>query len=81
MTDDYEERVAEARFQSPIAGSVYFRWAGSHKSNVTDNVIFTNLVHVTNRTSSKHRWMIYVTDILDSEAGKRKRYYIERASV
>lgn len=72
VTDDYEERVAEARFQSPIAGSVYFRWAGSHRSNVTDNVIFTNLVHVTNRTSSKHRWMIYVTDILDSEADKSR---------
>lgn len=70
MTDDYEERVAEAKFYSPIAGSVYFRWAGSHRFNVTDNVVFTNLVHITNHTSSKHKWMIYVTDILDSEAGE-----------
>lgn len=70
MTDDYEERVAEAKFYSPIAGSVYFRWAGSHRFNVTDNVVFSNLAHITNHTSSKHKWMIYVTDILDSEVGK-----------
>ncbi|KAK6633156.1 hypothetical protein RUM43_012900 [Polyplax serrata] len=73
VTDEYEERVAEAKFWYPISGSVYFRWAGSYKHNVTDNVIFSNLVHVTNNSASNHDWKIYVTDILDSEADKSRR--------
>lgn len=33
------------------------------------HIFITNLVHVTNHTASQHLWKIYVTDILDSEAG------------
>lgn len=64
-------RIAEAKFNGPVAGSAYFQWLGS--SGDTDSVIFTDLYHTQRLApSSLHKWKIFTTDILDSEAGKRK---------
>lgn len=54
-------RTAEARFTSPVAGSVWFTSAGQ------ETKIFTNLVHVTgDKGSSNHRWQLFITDVLDT---------------
>ncbi|XP_056632651.1 uncharacterized protein LOC130442509 [Diorhabda sublineata] len=73
MVDKEKEKIAVARFNSPIAGNVYFRWF-STKDNHTDMLITTDLYHVRNKENfsksleyTEHSWKIYVTDILDSE--------------
>ena len=71
MSDDADEKVAEAKFLSPVAGSVFLRWVGSHHSGSTDTLVHTRLYHVDQKVkSSEHNWKIYTTDILDSEAGR-----------
>uniref|UniRef100_A0A1B6GD08 Superoxide dismutase copper/zinc binding domain-containing protein n=1 Tax=Cuerna arida TaxID=1464854 RepID=A0A1B6GD08_9HEMI len=62
-------RMAEARFNGPVAGSVYFQWLGS--SGDTDSAIFTDLYH-THRMArpTRNKWKIFTTDVLDSEADK-----------
>ncbi|KAJ4431919.1 hypothetical protein ANN_20526 [Periplaneta americana] len=77
VSGNADEKVAEARFFSPIAGSVFFRWVGSHHSDSTDTLLHTNLYHVVNingnkYTNTEHNWKIYTTDILDSEADKSR---------
>ena len=65
-----------------VAGSVFFRWVGSHAGRSAsardhmDSVIITDLYRAppTNKTKgppqvTHHDWKIYVTDILDSEHG------------
>nr|CAD7402226.1 unnamed protein product [Timema poppensis] len=68
-----DEKVAEARFFAPVAGSVFFRWVGSHQSDSSDTLIYTDLYHVSNSSdTTQHNWKIYTTDILDSEADKSR---------
>jgi len=56
-------RSAEARFTSPVAGSVWFT------SNEAETNIFTNLVHVSGEgKSSSHRWQLFITDVLDTDS-------------
>jgi hypothetical protein len=74
VSGNADEKVAEAKFFSPIAGSVFLRWVGSHHSGSTDILLHTNLYHTVIPKGSKplvteHNWKIYTTDILDSEAG------------
>ncbi|XP_066586391.1 uncharacterized protein Rsod [Prorops nasuta] len=70
------EKVAEARFHGPVAGTVWFRWLGGHAGdNTTDTIIYTSLHHVNQQKSktidfTEHHWEIYVTDIFDT--GKDK---------
>lgn len=60
-------RSAEARFTSPVAGSVWFTSNGNHSSAETN--IFTNLVHVSgDGKSSSHRWQLFITDVLDTDS-------------
>ncbi|XP_071440833.1 uncharacterized protein Rsod [Hetaerina americana] len=81
---EYEERVAEVRFYYPVAGSMWFRWLGS--SSVVDAVIYNeglyniggsidkmsgSILKPTN-LPSKHRWKVFASDILDSEADKSR---------
>jgi hypothetical protein len=79
VSGNADEKVAEAKFFSPIAGSVFLRWVGSHHSGSTDTLLHANLYHVVGSTASKpanteHHWKIYTTDILDSEAGTSELY-------
>ncbi|XP_044594717.1 uncharacterized protein LOC123272119 isoform X2 [Cotesia glomerata] len=66
------EKNAEARFQGPVAGSIWFRWLGG--DSTTDTIIYTDLHHTSeNKAQSgftEHHWKIYVTDIFDSEKEK-----------
>ena len=64
-------RSAEARFTSPVAGSVWFSSYSNPNGNDTaaETNIFTNLVHVTGDSkSSSHRWQLFITDVLDTDA-------------
>jgi hypothetical protein len=74
VSGNADEKIAEAKFFSPIAGSVFLRWVGSHHLGSTDTLLHANLYHVVRPKDSKpatteHHWKIYTTDILDSEAG------------
>nr|XP_023029851.1 uncharacterized protein LOC111517802 [Leptinotarsa decemlineata] len=73
MADRTKEKTAVARFGTPIAGNVYFRWF-STKDNHSDMLITTDLYHVRNVENhtkfskyTEHFWKIYVTDILESD--------------
>ncbi|CAG9760751.1 unnamed protein product [Ceutorhynchus assimilis] len=66
-----KENIAVARFNSPIAGNVYFRWL-STRDNHSDMIISTDLYHSHNKEKygkyldfTEHLWKIYVTDIFD----------------
>lgn len=68
------ERVAFAKFNSPIAGTIYFRWIASKEFDHTDTFVQTDLYNVKSSESYKqfteHKWKIYVTDIFDSDRDK-----------
>ncbi|XP_008207466.1 uncharacterized protein LOC100124033 [Nasonia vitripennis] len=72
VLDRNTEKLAEARFNGDIAGSVWMRWlGGSASEDSTDTIIHTNLQHTSNRnflneSFSEHHWKIYVTDIFDT---------------
>jgi Cu/Zn superoxide dismutase len=77
VSGNADEKVAEAKFFSPVAGSVFLRWVGSHHSGSTDTLLHANLYHVVGSPGStpahtEHHWKIYTTDILDSEADKSR---------
>ncbi|KAJ8686259.1 hypothetical protein QAD02_022053, partial [Eretmocerus hayati] len=69
--DKNAEKIAEARFQGSVAGSVWLRWLGGQDGkNTTGTLIHVDLRNTANLTSkdayfTEHRWKIYVTDILD----------------
>lgn len=76
MLNKNDEKTAVARFNTPIAGNVYFRWF-STKDNHSDMLITTDLYQVANaekintsKPFTEHSWKIYVTDILDSRNDK-----------
>ena len=52
-------QVAEARFTSPVAGSVFFLSLSLGASIETK--IFTNLYHVVAGKTTSHSWQIYIT--------------------
>ncbi|KAF5278486.1 hypothetical protein FQA39_LY05975 [Lamprigera yunnana] len=73
IVDKSLEKMAVARFRSPIFGSVYFKWF-STKDNHQEMLVTTDLYRVskTNHVSpqlefTEHPWKIYVTDILDHD--------------
>lgn len=73
IVDKTVEKTAVARFNTPVSGSVYFRWILT-KNNQSDMLITTDLYHVRDVEKhekkvpfSEHSWKIFVTDILDSD--------------
>ncbi|XP_024941705.1 uncharacterized protein LOC107268693 isoform X2 [Cephus cinctus] len=72
VSDKNAEKVAEARFYGPVAGSVWFRWLGGQiGDNTSDTIIYANLHHVTKQKPTtvdftEHHWKIYTSDIFDS---------------
>lgn len=73
-SDDNIDHLAEARFQAPIAGPIYFRWLSAKDTNHRDTLITTDLHHVRNITTAHrfttHRWKIFVTDIFENNPEK-----------
>ena len=69
--DENTEHISEARFRTPIGGSIYFRWLAPQQREYHDTLIYTNLYHLQKSTQNeaftKHSWKIYVTDIFDSD--------------
>lgn len=68
-------RIAEARFSSPVAGSVYF-----HSLSLGDKIetkIFSNLYHVVASTSTDHPWQIFITDILGSNKRRQTCNFLQ----
>lgn len=62
------EHMAEARFNTPIAGSVYFRWLAPTDGASGDTLIYSDLYHIQAQPEDKypftqHHWKIFVTDI------------------
>lgn len=73
-TEDNIDHIAEARFHSQVAGSIYFRWLAAKETDHHDTLIYSNLFHVQNLTNSdkqkphtNHAWKIFVTDIFDTD--------------
>lgn len=68
------DHIAEARFHGPIAGSIFFRWLTAKDTTHRENLITSNLYHITNITDANpfttHSWKIFVTDILETNAEK-----------
>ena len=60
-------KSAEARFTSPVGGSIWFT-----SLSLGDNVetkIYTNLVHVSGPSkSSSHKWQLFISDVLDTDS-------------
>ncbi|CAG9822020.1 unnamed protein product, partial [Phaedon cochleariae] len=78
LVDKSKEKTAVARFHTPFAGSVYFRWF-TDKNNHSDMLITTDLYHVHdkenhNKTTpyTEHFWKIYVTDILETDKDRQE---------
>lgn len=62
-------RSAEARFTSPVAGSIWFSSLRLEDEKTTETTIFSNLVHVAGESkSSSHRWQLFITDVLDTDS-------------
>lgn len=69
------EHMAEARFNTPVAGSVHFRWLAPAEGAVGDTLIYSDLYHIRAQPAAleedrsqagpftQHHWKIYVTDI------------------
>lgn len=75
IVDKSTEKIAVARFNSPVAGTVYFRWF-STKDNNHQTLITTDLYRVINveklgkfNKFTEHNWKLYVTDILEHNDG------------
>lgn len=76
LIDKQYEKIAIAKFHSPISGDVHFRWL-STKDNKNDVLITTDLYHVRNveklnKTAdfTNNKWKIYVTDIFNAKTEK-----------
>ncbi|XP_031640527.1 uncharacterized protein LOC116352238 isoform X2 [Contarinia nasturtii] len=72
--EDNIDHLAEARFHSPIAGSIYFHWLTAKDTMHRLNMITSNLFHVDNTSDrspfTTHSWKIFVTDIFETNAEK-----------
>ena len=72
---DAKMRIAEARFMTPVAGSVFFfslRTAGKIETK-----IFSNMYHVVSGKSSDHGWQIYITDIIGSNKKRQTCNFLQ----
>lgn len=70
------DHLAEARFHSKIAGSIFFRWLSAKKSDHSDTLILSNLYHnqkLSDHSSAlhtSHSWKLYITDIFDDKSDR-----------
>jgi len=68
-------KVAEARFTSPVAGSVFFHTLTI--GDITETKIFSNLFHVVEGATSSLPWQIYITDILGSNKRRQTCNFLQ----
>lgn len=72
------EYFAEAKFYTPLAGSIYFRWMPASTNRTRNTLIYSDLYHVLpreglTRSPTKHHWKLYVTDILKQNSRHNQR--------
>lgn len=69
-TDKVSEKTAEAKFVSPVAGKITFRWVTNEFDDI-DSFIQTDIYHSRvindNVELTEHKWKLFVTDIFDSD--------------
>jgi len=68
-------RIYEARFMTPVAGSVFFFSLRSGAEIETK--IFTNMYHVVQGKSTDHAWQIYITDIIGSNKKRQTCNFLQ----
>lgn len=73
--DGSQDHLAEAKFNSPVTGTIYFRWLASKETHHSDTLIYSNLFHIKEQSRklnqpdfTEHSWKIYVTDIFENDA-------------
>lgn len=70
-TDKMYEKHAVARFTSPVAGTLHFRWLSAPEYDESDSYIQADLYHtkaVADKVDyTQHKWKLFVTDIFDSD--------------
>lgn len=70
------EKHAVAKFNSPVAGAIHFRWLSAKEFDEMDSYIQTDLYHtkaVTEKVEyTEHNWKLFVTDIFDSDKGNHE---------
>ncbi|XP_028170007.1 uncharacterized protein LOC114359719 isoform X1 [Ostrinia furnacalis] len=75
-TDKLYEKHAVARFASPVAGTLHFRWLSAREFDESDSYVQADLYHtkaVTDKMDyTEHKWKLFVTDIFDSDKGNHE---------
>ncbi|XP_046973148.1 uncharacterized protein LOC124539833 isoform X2 [Vanessa cardui] len=75
-TDMMSEKHAVARFTSPVAGTLNFRWLTTPELDETDSYIQADLYHTKVLKEglgyTEHKWKLFVTDIFDSDKGSHE---------
>jgi hypothetical protein len=70
-TDKLYEKHAVAKFSSPVAGTLHFRWLAAREFDESDSYIQADLYHtkaVADKVEyTEHKWKLFVTDIFDSD--------------
>ncbi|XP_052752768.1 uncharacterized protein LOC113514487 isoform X1 [Galleria mellonella] len=70
-TDKLFEKHAVARFTSPVAGTLNFRWLSAREFDESDSYIQADLYHtkaIPDKVEfTEHKWKLFVTDIFDSD--------------
>jgi hypothetical protein len=72
MVDKTQEKIAVARFNSPVAGNVYFRWF-STKDNHNDMLITTDLYQVAKQRKQQQDSLVdraFVEDLRHGHLGR-----------
>lgn len=74
--DRQNEKYAEAKFASPVAGSLTFRFITDSTFGEVDSFMEADLYHVKaiNEKSefTEHKWKLFVTDLYNSDKGKNE---------
>ncbi|VVC90046.1 unnamed protein product [Leptidea sinapis] len=66
------EQHAIAKFSSPIAGTLHFRWIFDKEFDEMDSYVQSDLYHtnaVLEKGYTEHKWKLFVTDIFDADKG------------
>lgn len=74
-TDKLHEKHAVARFSSPVAGTLNFRWISAKEFDEIDSYIEADLYHIKGNKKvdyTEHKWKLFVTDIFDSDKGNHE---------
>jgi len=79
LVDDSQVQLYEARFNTPVAGSVFFHTLTFNGS--TETKILTNLYNVgeptANNSPTSHSWQIFITDIIGANRRRKSCDFLQ----